>query len=425
MLAASDVIGMGVNLSIRRVVFASLQKYDGESRRPLTPAEVRQIAGRAGRYGGRYSRGEVTTLSSEDLPALRAALAAPPEVLRCAGLFPPVSAILAAAAAAPAAGLEGALRRQPDLHYTHFQPDDVIALARLLAPLSLPLPAALTLAMAPCDAREPTAAAAFVAYATAFASGRAVRVDDGATPVSLAPPRTQAELAALEAAFRVYDLYVWLALRMVRAATLYDARQRCAMRRPLRALSASRWRHHSPRSFPRLPSEKRCVTPPGRPCRRVCVCWRGRPRAWRVPRRARKRAVKRWNAQQTLSLLRPRPPRHRHAAAGPPGCTLCRPHSRAHGQTPRPLQTRPIRHRRCHASSTPNARRRGRRTAAAVQPLRRRWRSARLDAMGPERGGLTTPVNQGSPLLFRPPPASPPRTPPAHPPGAEKTDRVD
>jgi ATP-dependent RNA helicase SUPV3L1/SUV3 len=220
---------MGLNLSIRRVVFTSLHKFDGEARRPLTPPEVKQIAGRAGRYGGRYSRGEVTTLSEEDLPALRAALAAPSVTLSTAGVFPPVEAILAAAAAVPGAGLEGALRRLAGAapsaaHYAQHQPDDVIALARLLAPLPLPLPAALTLALAPCDARDPSGAAALLAYATALSEGGPVRVDVGAAPTPLAPPRTQAELAALEGAFRTYDMYVWLALRMVRAAV------RCVLR---------------------------------------------------------------------------------------------------------------------------------------------------------------------------------------------------
>jgi ATP-dependent RNA helicase SUPV3L1/SUV3 len=50
-LVATDAIGLGLNLPIRRIVFATLEKYDGISERLLTPQEVRQIAGRAGRYG--------------------------------------------------------------------------------------------------------------------------------------------------------------------------------------------------------------------------------------------------------------------------------------------------------------------------------------------------------------------------------------
>lgn len=50
-VVATDAIGMGLNLPIRRVVFLELEKFDGKRRRRLRPEEVRQIAGRAGRKG--------------------------------------------------------------------------------------------------------------------------------------------------------------------------------------------------------------------------------------------------------------------------------------------------------------------------------------------------------------------------------------
>jgi len=43
-------------------VFTSLEKFDGTVQRPLTPGEVKQIAGRAGRFGTRYDAGVVTCL---------------------------------------------------------------------------------------------------------------------------------------------------------------------------------------------------------------------------------------------------------------------------------------------------------------------------------------------------------------------------
>ncbi len=50
-LIATDAIGMGLNLPIKRVVFLKQSKFDGKERRPLRPQEIQQIAGRAGRYG--------------------------------------------------------------------------------------------------------------------------------------------------------------------------------------------------------------------------------------------------------------------------------------------------------------------------------------------------------------------------------------
>ena len=49
-LVATDAIGMGLNLNVAHVAFAGLSKYDGQRQRRLTPAEMAQIAGRAGRH---------------------------------------------------------------------------------------------------------------------------------------------------------------------------------------------------------------------------------------------------------------------------------------------------------------------------------------------------------------------------------------
>ncbi|KAF2428952.1 P-loop containing nucleoside triphosphate hydrolase protein [Tothia fuscella] len=49
-LVASDAIGMGLNLSIKRVIFETLQKNNGRKVTTLSGPEIRQIAGRAGRY---------------------------------------------------------------------------------------------------------------------------------------------------------------------------------------------------------------------------------------------------------------------------------------------------------------------------------------------------------------------------------------
>jgi ATP-dependent RNA helicase SUPV3L1/SUV3 len=48
-LVATDAIGMGLNMDVNHVAFAAMGKFDGHRPRRLTPAEVAQIAGRAGR----------------------------------------------------------------------------------------------------------------------------------------------------------------------------------------------------------------------------------------------------------------------------------------------------------------------------------------------------------------------------------------
>jgi len=49
-LVATDAIGMGLNMDLDHVCFAGLSKFDGRGSRRLQPAELGQIAGRAGRH---------------------------------------------------------------------------------------------------------------------------------------------------------------------------------------------------------------------------------------------------------------------------------------------------------------------------------------------------------------------------------------
>ena len=49
-IVATDAIGMGLNMDVDHVAFASLGKFDGRSPRALVASEVAQIAGRAGRH---------------------------------------------------------------------------------------------------------------------------------------------------------------------------------------------------------------------------------------------------------------------------------------------------------------------------------------------------------------------------------------
>lgn len=45
-LVASDAIGMGLNLNISRIIFSTMEKFDGFEMRELTVPEIKQIAGK-------------------------------------------------------------------------------------------------------------------------------------------------------------------------------------------------------------------------------------------------------------------------------------------------------------------------------------------------------------------------------------------
>ena len=69
-LIATDAIGMGLNLPIRRVLFSTMKKFDGVGDRTLNESEVHQIAGRAGRYG-MHEEGFTGVLREAEPTALR------------------------------------------------------------------------------------------------------------------------------------------------------------------------------------------------------------------------------------------------------------------------------------------------------------------------------------------------------------------
>jgi ATP-dependent RNA helicase SUPV3L1/SUV3 len=90
-LVATDAIGMGLNIGpLRRVIFSALRKYDGQQERPLSVQEIKQIGGRAGRFGGEHAEGIVAVLAGGGDPATIASAltagATPPLDLR-----PPVA----------------------------------------------------------------------------------------------------------------------------------------------------------------------------------------------------------------------------------------------------------------------------------------------------------------------------------------------
>ncbi len=115
-LVASDAIGMGLNLEIKRVVFVQTHKRDQFGYRQITTSEIKQIGGRAGRYRTasqaiRSGSGEgadateapsprkerqaglVTTLDDDDLPTIKAAFRREADPLTTAGIQPPPSVI--------------------------------------------------------------------------------------------------------------------------------------------------------------------------------------------------------------------------------------------------------------------------------------------------------------------------------------------
>lgn len=89
-VVATDAIGMGLNLPVKRIVFIQTEKFDGNSRRGLTVPEIKQIAGRAGRFG-LYDTGYINAMGQPALDYIRDRFDAPEDPIKTVSLgFPQI-----------------------------------------------------------------------------------------------------------------------------------------------------------------------------------------------------------------------------------------------------------------------------------------------------------------------------------------------
>jgi len=229
-LVASDAVGMGLNLNIRRVVFHTMEKFDGIVKGPLKPSSIKQIAGRAGRRNSIYPEGFATTLQERDLPALHSALAAPPVPLHAAGLFPNGEQLLAFSAQLPlgtplsqviahfitASRLEGP--------YFMCRGEEMIATAELLERYkhSTTMEQRAKLCLLPANLRNNEVRRYLFNFLDLFVVGSPVKLNLH-LPVN-DPVYLMQELGSLEAKAQALDIYAWLAQKLGESAFV-DARE--------------------------------------------------------------------------------------------------------------------------------------------------------------------------------------------------------
>ncbi len=115
-LVATDAVGMGLNLDVDHVAFASDRKFDGYQFRKLNPSEMAQIAGRAGRAmrdGTFGTTGRCPPFEDELIRALESHTFEPVKIVQWRNTeldFSSIGALQATLAAAPT---EDALARAP------------------------------------------------------------------------------------------------------------------------------------------------------------------------------------------------------------------------------------------------------------------------------------------------------------------------
>ncbi|OWM69750.1 DExH-box ATP-dependent RNA helicase DExH18, mitochondrial [Punica granatum] len=212
-LVASDAVGMGLNLNIRRVVFYGLTKYNGQKNVPVPSSQVKQIAGRAGRRGSIYPDGLTTTLHLDDLEYLIQCLKEPFEEVKKVGLFPFYEQIELFAGQLPNLTFSQLLEQfrencRLDGSYFFCQHDHIKKVANMLEKVKgLSLEDRFNFCFAPVNIRDPKAMYHLLRFASSYSQNLPVNIAMGMPKGSA---RNDTELLDLETRHQVVSMYLWL-----------------------------------------------------------------------------------------------------------------------------------------------------------------------------------------------------------------------
>ena len=234
-LVATDAIGMGLNLPIKTLLFSQDAKFYNHKEHPLTPMEVRQIGGRAGRYG----KNEVGYIGSFriGMSSIAATFKAEPTKITRAHLAPNLDHIQAISDLADNKRSQlarllflfsKAVKPDPTV-YKLADLDDQIVLARIADRYkNLDLPTRFVLSSAPVPLRATQAVTAFELMVAMIAKNHKLPLSK---IMPETPPREQVRLALLETSTKIVNLYSWLHYRF--PVLLPDIELASRMRREL------------------------------------------------------------------------------------------------------------------------------------------------------------------------------------------------
>ncbi|KAL6952068.1 RNA helicase [Sarracenia purpurea var. burkii] len=212
-LVATDAVGMGLNLNIRRVVFYSLSKYNGDKIVPVPASQVKQIAGRAGRRGSLYPDGLATTLHFDDLDYLIECLKRPFDDVQKVGLFPFFEQVELFAGKLPNVTFPQLLEKfsencRLDGFYFLCQHEHIKKVANMLEKVQgLSLEDRFNFCFAPVNIRDPKAMYHLLRYASTYAQNLPVSIAMGVPKCSA---HNDSELLDLETKHMVLSMYLWL-----------------------------------------------------------------------------------------------------------------------------------------------------------------------------------------------------------------------
>jgi len=219
-LVATDAVGMGLNLSVRRIIFTKIEKYCGTTNKHqvLSSSQAKQIAGRAGRRSSSYEKGLVSALNKEDLKTIERLMDADLQKQKLAGILPPYEQIemFASLQADEVVHNLGRLFRAfaktaqlEDGLYFMCRTKDIETMGRLLTRFTdMSLEEKYKFVIAPIDTSNRDIVLSMLRYVEDFVKREPVCVN-----VRLPKPNSETYLHKLENCFKILSLYLWLALR--------------------------------------------------------------------------------------------------------------------------------------------------------------------------------------------------------------------
>ncbi len=219
-LVATDAIGMGLNLPIRRVLFSTMTKFDGVGDRRLDESEVHQIAGRAGRFG-MHDEGFVGVLKEAEPTALRELRELLPRTPQAPDDFKApvapnnwhIETIASRLHLTKLHQVLGVFMEQLKLDDAHFAVAELEQMLQLAEELDrsaakLSLKERFIYAQAPVDTRTDTQLQEFLDW-----SSRHAHMGRAGTPWFLDQVDGHSRLDRMEQALRACTLWLWLDLR--------------------------------------------------------------------------------------------------------------------------------------------------------------------------------------------------------------------
>ena len=226
-LVASDAIGLGLNLEIRRIIFSQVVKANRELPSGIMKSEkipqalANQIAGRAGRFGSAYDFGHVTAFGHKNLKTLKEIAGGPVEAIKKAGIAPTAEQIQLFAYHLPEYSLKQLLEifnrlAQTDENFFACPSFEFKDIAQLLEDIDMSLIDKYTFCLAPSNVgKSAFEASMMLKYAKYYSKGRPVRVGSIKNwirwPIQV--PQNRGALESLENVVSSLEVYLWLSFK--------------------------------------------------------------------------------------------------------------------------------------------------------------------------------------------------------------------